>query len=277
MTANGGWVDYGRSSRNNVFSRADGYETKTVTIKAGQVLKARSWLESITSGADKGKCKAHTGSSEAALVTFAAITSGQTLILGGLTWTAGSGGTSIADLVTAWSGIATGTTSAARSATLVGVLDATTVGSFTAGTFGAWETSMYDSNTVLFTGISGLSNVTDLADTGTATDPTISTVQGTTGFANIAGLTIYDVDASSADVDIEVFTEASLWDTAVTWLVDPASDTVTKEDGTTVACSAYNTGTTGDSLAVSRRLKNQFVENTEFRIDFLNVGERYNV
>lgn len=277
MAANGGFVEYPNSTRSNIFSRADGYKTKTVTIKSGQVLKARSWLESISSGADIGKTKAHTGLSEAALVTFAAITAGQTLILGGLTWTAGTGGTTAAQLVTAWSGIANGSSAAtANTAAVANGLSATVDGTFT-GTFGNWETSTFDANTVLFTGVAGLSNVADLADTGTATDPVISTVGGTTSFANIAGLTIYDVDASSGDVDVEVFSEASLWDSAVTWVVDPATDTVTKEDGTTVACSAYNTGAVGSSLDMSKRLKNKFVENTNFRIDFLNVGEQYNV
>lgn len=277
MATNGGFVDFGTSSRNNIFSRADGYLTKNVTIKSGQVLKARSWLESIASGADIGKCKAHTGISEASLVTFAAITAGQTLILGGLTWTAGTGGTTAAQLVTAWSGLAAGTTAtAANTAAVANGLDATVDGTFT-GTLGNWETSTYDANTVVFTGNQGLSNVTDLADTGTATDPTISTVGGTTTFANVSGLTIYDIDASGGDVEAEVYIKASLWDSAITWFVDPATDTITKEDGTTVACSAYNTGTVGSSLAVSKRLKTKFVENTKFRIDFLNPGEEYNV
>lgn len=279
MAANGGWVAYPNSTRNNIFSRADGYKTKTVTIKSGQVLKARSWLQAITSGADLGKMQAHGPLSETALVTFAAITAGQTLILGGLTWTAGTGGTTVAQLVTAWSGLAAGTTAAtANAAAVAHGLDATVDGTFT-GTLGNWETSKWDSNTVAFTGNQGASNVTDLADTGTATDPTISTVGGTTSLAGIGGLTIYDVDASGGDVEVEVFIQGSFWNTAITWGVDAAVDTITKEDGTTVACSAYNTGTIGSSLDVTKRLQTMFVQSSQsaFRIDFLNPGEQYNV
>lgn len=277
-TLNGGWYDYPNRSSANIFGHKEDTETAVLVVKQGQVLKARTFLQSITSGADKGKCIARGGLSEAAIVTFAAITAGQTLILGGLTFTAGSGGTSASKLVTIWGGLASGIGFAAAAANLLlEGIDATVDGTFTAGTFGAWETTAYDDNTVVFTGTAGLSNVADLADTGTATDPVISKVDGATSLSPISGITVYDVDATAGDVSVACFIEADFRAEALTWAVDPASDTIAAPDGTTVACTPYNTGTLASDFATTRRLQTQYVEGSKFsHLTFTREGEKNN-
>ena len=47
---NGGWSDYPDRVTKKIFFRADDRETKTVTIKSGQVIKALSFLESDSAG-----------------------------------------------------------------------------------------------------------------------------------------------------------------------------------------------------------------------------------
>jgi hypothetical protein len=273
MSYNGGFYDYNDRVTQDIFFRKSAKRaTKTATIKSGQVLKARSFLQSDA----EGKLVAHTGFSETALVTFATITTGQTLILGGLTFTAGSGSVTAAQLVEIWRDFADGTGYAdAATELLARGINATTVGTFTAGTLTGWNTQNHDAvNKVLFTSTTALTNVTDLADTGTATNPTITTVGGSTSFPKIAGVNLYDIDASSADVQAEVFTEASFWASALVWYVDTTADTITIHDGTTVACTAYNTGTVGYDKASTELLQAKFVEGSEFdNLGFLTLGE----
>lgn len=85
----------------------------------------------------------------------------------------------------------------------------------------------------------------------------------------IAGVTVYDVDASVADVVTSVYTEASFWASALTWAVNIATDTILKDDGVTpIAVTAYDTGANTDLL------KAKFVENSEFEpLGFLKAGE----
>lgn len=272
-TYNGGFYDYNDRVTTDIFFRkAACKKTKTATIKSGQVLKARSFLQSDS----KGKLVAHTGLSESALVKFATITTTQTLILGGLTFTAGTGSVTAAQLVTIWRDFADGTTAAtANTELLARGINATTVGTFTAGTLTGWNTQNHDVvDKVLFTSTTALSDVTNLADTGTATDPTITTVAGVATFPTIVGVNLYDVDASAADVQAEVFTEASFWASALTWYVDSTADTITIHDGTTVACTAYNTGTVSNDKASTELLQAKFVEGSQFdNLGFLTLGE----
>jgi S-layer protein len=272
---NGGFYDYADKNVSNVFKEGSCTKSKAATIKSGQVLQALSFLQSDTDG----KLIAHTGINETSLVTFATITTGQTLILGGLTFTAGSGSVTGAQLADIWSDLAAGVGYvAAAAAILAKGYVAATIGTFTAGTFGSWNTTNAGvtgtSTKVLFNGTAGLSNVTDLADTGTATDPTFAKVDGTTTFAPIAGVTIYAVNAASADVNAEVYTEASFYADKLVWKVDTTVDTVTNPDGTTTAVSAYNTGTTGLTAATTKLLRQKFVENSEFcDLVFIKTGE----
>jgi hypothetical protein len=276
MATNGGFFSYPDRVTTDIYYRKSADRvTKPAVIKSGQVLKARSFVQSDSTG----KMIAHTGLAEAALVTFATITTGQTLILGGLTFTAGSGSVTAAELVTIWSALPAGITNTDANVLLLarGII-AATKGTFTAGTFGAWNTTAVDAvSKVRFISTTALTNVTDLADTGTATDPTIVTVGGVTSFPNIAGILLYDVDATAGDVSAEIWTEVSLWNDVIVWAVDPTVDTITKYDGTTVACTAYNTGTFGYDKASTELLRAKFVEATEFEpLGFLKLGELSN-
>lgn len=267
---NGGWIKYPDRVSTRTFFRATDRFTKQVTVKAGQVLKKHSFVESIQGGADAGKVIAHKGLSESASVTFKALTSGQTLILGGLTFTAGSAGATPAQLATAWAGIADGTGYAALSAVTDG-------GTFTAGTLSGWNTFDFDkvdATSVDFRGSTYLSNVADLAATGTGTAPTISKVDGSASFAKVSGVTLYDVDASAGDVVVPVYTEASFYADALVWAVNPAIDYIVDSFGNQVACTAYNTGVYGPDVATTVRLQKQFVEQSEFEpLGFISVGE----
>lgn len=274
---NGGFVKYPDRVTKLKYFRSDDRYTKSITIKAGNVLKQGSFLESIQGGADAGKLQAHRGLSEAAFVTFAALTSGQTLILGGLTFTAGSAGATAVQLAGIWAGLADGIGYAAASTAILAAGYATTVGTFTAGTLTGWNTyivNITDTTSVDFRGSTYLTNVTDLAATGTGTAPIINKVDGVISFAKIAGVLAYDVNAASADTVVQVYTEVSLYASWLTWAVNPAYDVVTDSLGNTIACSAYNTGVYGADDATTKRLQQQFVEQSEFEpLGFLPVGE----
>lgn len=258
---NGGFQSYSDRVTKDVFFRAEDRATKTVTIKSGQVLKALSFIETDADG----KGIAHKGLTEGTFAKFAALTAGQTLILGGLTFTAGGSGTTAAQLATSWAGIAAGTA--------YGSITSAVGGTFTAGTLTGWNTEAYDSDSVVFNSTAGGTNATDLAATGTGTAPTLSKVDGATSFNRIAGVLVYDVNASAADVVAPVYTEASFWADALIWAADPNQDTVTNPDGTTTAVSAYNTGAHGTSAA-SNLLKKKFVEGSEFEpLGFRNAGD----
>lgn len=274
---NGGWVKYPDRVTTKTFFRATDRYTKNVTVKAGQVLKAHSFVESIQGGADAGKVTAHKGLSEAASVTFKALTSGQTLILAGLTFTAGSAGATAIQLATAWAGIADGTGyAAATTAAAANGIDST-IGTFSAGSLTGWNTFDYntvDSTSVDFRGSTYLSNVTDLAATGTGAAPTINKVDGNASFNKIAGVTLFDVNASGADVVVPVYVEASFWAEALVWAVNPAIDYILDSFGNQVAVTAYNTGVYGPDAATTKRLQQQFVEQSEFEpLGFLPVGD----
>jgi hypothetical protein len=244
------------------FYKAKCYESKQVTVKSGQVLKAMTFLETD----NDGKAIAHTGINEQALVTFADITNGQTIILGGLTFTAGAGGTTKEDLVTAWAGLAASTGYAAAN-----TANPVSGGSFTAGTLTGYKTVLSSTaDSVLFISTTANTGVTDLADSGTATDPTITVTAVSNPPRPIAGVLMYDVDASSADVEATAYSSASFWEDSLVWDVDPATDTVEKSDGTTVACTDYYIGATTDNL------KKKFVENSAFaELGFQHAGEVY--
>ncbi len=266
---NGGYQVFANRTRTKTFFRATDRYTKTVTVKAGQVLKAHSFLESDADG----KVIAHSGFTEATLVTFAAITSGQTQILAGLTFTSGASGTTAAQLATAWGVINTGDTAAAATTKIAAAGITAAMGTFTAGTLAGWETEPFAATKVQFRSTAPGTNPTDLADTGTATDPTFAVVQGETALNKIAGVLAFDVDATSADVDASAYTKASFWADALVWAVDPTVDTITKFDGTTVAVTAYNTGCYGTSPEAIR-LQKKFVEQTGFEpLGYVSAGE----
>lgn len=261
-TANGGWFQYADSTRPRKFFRACDRASKTATIKSGQVLKEGTFLQAdpLT-----GKLIAHGGMVEKALVTYASQASGATVISGGLTFTLTSAA-SAADLVAAWSNLTAGMTASQANAA-----NPSSVGSFTSGTFSSnyntYKSSTADS--VLFVAVAPNVDATNIAAAGTATGNTVSITAFPSTTAPIAGVLMYDVNASSGDKDAEVFIEASFWADYLKWYNDPKVDFVTNSDFTTTVCTDYHTG------ALTDILKKLLVNNSEFHeLGFLDEGEK---
>ena len=223
------------------------------TIASGQVLKAGTPLTFNATG----RLIAYPGVSESAVVTFAPIASGKTVVIGGLTWTAGGSGTTAAQLATAFADIAAGTSHD-------DLADRTGGGSFTAGTLSGWFTQSWTSTEVTFYSTTLRTNVTNLADTGNGSGTSISITAG--GDYKLVAWTVMDVDATSAEVPLfTVLTEACL-DLGCNEpnfqyffkLKGSPTDTVNG-----VACTYFDTGCWGqDAEAVTRRFN--FISNTEF-------------
>jgi hypothetical protein len=273
----GGFNNYPNRATKKIFYGRGSTESQAATIASGQVLKAYTFLESNSAG----KLIAHSGLAESAqMVVTAALTVGLTQIIAGLTFTSGASGTTASQLAAAWNnnglGIGVGTGFAA----LTGVTNAVNGGTFTAGTLANYSTIVLSTsvaNEVVFNA-SVAGNLTDIAVTGTGTAPTVSIVQGSANAATIAGVTMYDVDATSGDTVAEVYREASFWgdddgNVALLWRVDPLVDTVTSALGVSVAVTAYNTGCSGITAA-SHLLKKKFVEASEFELGFVGIGDR---
>lgn len=111
------------------------------------------------------------GTYETATVTFVALTTGQTMILGGLTYTS-TGATTGAQLAAAFANLDAGATTGAGTAT----------GTYS-GTLTGWATGPASGAVVVFTALTP-GNVSDLAATGTGTAPSIVIVQGTSATAS---------------------------------------------------------------------------------------------
>lgn len=253
-------------------------ETIPGTIKSGQVLKAYTFLESDVNG----KLIAHGGLVESATIDFgASITTGQTFIAAGLTFTAGSGSVTAIQLADIWSGLTVGDTAAVASAKILAKgYSATVIGTFTSGTLAGYSTTSVSSTRVRFDAIgTGAASATDVAITGTGAAAGTATITQYAAMNKIAGVTVYDVDATSSDTNAEVYSEASFWGdddgtVALLWAVDPTVDTILNAAGTAqVAVTAYNTGCSGTSAA-SHLLKRKFIEGSEFELGFVGIGDR---
>jgi len=249
---NGGFTSLGRKSVSwYIRGNEPEQQSRPVTVKQGQVLKALSWVSSDANG----KLIAYGALTESAKITFAgSATSAQTVVIGGLTLT---------------------TTAAMTSAE---VIAAFIKGSTTKGTFSgtsAWTFRGESTGLILYADSLTLgSNVTDITVTGSASmSATISTSQGTASSTTgvVTGLLVMDVDATSADVKAQIFTAGNFYSDAIVWAVDVAVDKITKSDGTTVACTAYNTG------CETELTRQKFLEltagGTAFAIGTFNAGE----
>jgi flagellar hook-basal body protein len=117
------------------------------------------------------------GVSESASVTFPTLTSGQTIVMNGLTFTAGSSGATAAQVATAFASITDGQGYAAIN-TANALTGDSTGGLFTAGTATGWSSGTRSTSTVVFTSTLA-QNVTNLANTGSGS-PTITTTSGIT-------------------------------------------------------------------------------------------------
>jgi len=114
----------------------------------------------------------NSGTFETATAKFGtALTTGQTMILGGLTYTS-TAATTVAQLAAAFANLAVGATTGAGTAT--GSYSGSLTGYATGASVGA------SLDTVVFTA-STVGPKTDLAATGTGTAPTITVVNGTAG------------------------------------------------------------------------------------------------
>ena len=275
----GGYNAYPDLTQSKIFFRADDYKTKTGTIVAGQVLKARTFLESLPSG----KLQAHSGVVEKDLITFpvAGITTGKTFIVAGLTFTAGTGTTSQAELAAAFANLTDGTTAAQANTLNASALSAV-IGSFTAGTLTGYRTkASATAGSVLFLSSSPNTAMSAITATGTGATTggdsptatfTVTVVNtGTSEPKPIAGILLMDVNALGGDVSTPVFTDASFWVDALVWSNSPG-DTITSYDFSTVSCTEYDTGI-GNALI---DIKQKFVEWSEFApLGYLTPGEQY--
>ena len=261
-TKNGGFTSLGRKTVSYDIRGAEPcISTRAITVKAGQVLKAKTWLESDSAG----KMIAHAALPEIAKCVFTASTNGETVIMAGLTWTSGASGTTVAQLVAAWSDIAAGTGYAA-------LADRTAGGSFTAGTLTGYNTVGVNATTIEFQGIT-VGAATDVAATGTGgTDVAAITITQYAAANKVAGLLAMDVDATSADVEAQMYISGNFWSDYIVWDVDPTVDTITISDGTTVACTAYRTGC-GDSELFRQKFLENAAGGTEFAIGQFNASE----
>lgn len=274
MAANGGWSAYDDQKIKRIFSRSGERRTKIGTVKSGQVLKALSFVESDANG----KLIAHGGIVESATVTFgASITTGQTAIMAGLTFTAGSGSVTAVQLADIWSGLEVDVTAAAASAIILAKgYSASVVGTFTSGTLAGYSTTNVSTTKVRFDAVgTGAASATDVAITGTGAAAGTVVISQYAAMNKIVGVLVNDVNATSVDVDVPVYAEARFWADALVWAVDTTVDVVVNADGTSTAVTAYNTGAAGTSAA-SNLLKQKFVEGSEFDpLDFLRTGEVY--
>lgn len=261
MATNGGFVRYSDKVTKDIFFRASETDTINVTVVAGQVLKKRSFVEFITSGNDIGKVKAHAPLVEGALLTFSTglTAAAQTITIAGLILTA-TAAMSVAEIIAAFDGVVPGVTPTNPAK-----------GTFS-GTLAGFAISAYDADTLEVAATTAASNVTDVTYTSATATVVLNIVQGSS-FRAPDGILLYDVDASTGAKNAEIYIEASFWADALVWAVDPTVDVVTKPDGTTVACTAYNTGCAGNS-ATANNLKKMFVSTTEFApLGFRNPGD----
>ena len=155
----------------NVYTRNGGFMLDTnnnVVNGLGQQLLGKA--VDVTSGAASGALgpitvpatRAST-TAETAKVTFSNLAAGETIILGGLTVTAGADGATAAEVASAFKSIAADGAADATGATIASV----------AGTLTGWSTGAQSGSSVTFTStVTG--DVTDIANTGTGTASIVS-------------------------------------------------------------------------------------------------------
>jgi S-layer protein len=194
------------------------------------------------------------GGTEAVNEVFVALTVGQTLIVGGLTFTAGAAGTTAAQTAAAFANLSSG--AAAGNSTLGSYL----------GSFTGWNTgAVTATSTVLFTSSTANTATAAPAFTGTGTAPGatvvttgVTTVVGVTGVAAVAAntVTVYDANFVTKDnvstkagtittITASNFTSASIGDTALTTL------NVTNGSGNIIILNGGLTTATNKTLALN--------------------------
>lgn len=145
----------------NLFLTNNRYGSGIFINNIGESLNAKSGILVVR----------NSGTFETATAKFVALTTGQTMIIAGLTYTS-TGATTAAQLAAAFANLAVGAITGAGTAT------GSYSGTLTAYSTGAVVGASLD--TVVFTA-STVGNKTDLAATGTGTSPTFTIVGGTAG------------------------------------------------------------------------------------------------
>ena len=145
----------------NIFTFGNRYNSGVFINNLGESLDANDGILVVR----------NSGTFETATAKFAALTAGQTMIIGGLTYTS-TGATTAAQLATAFANLASGATTGAGTAT------GTYSGSLAGYATGPASGALLDS--VVFTATT-VGNKTDLAATGTGTGTTISVLNGSAG------------------------------------------------------------------------------------------------
>lgn len=156
-TRNQSTVDY---SIDNIFLYGNRYNNGILVNNLGEALNAQDGILVVR----------NSGTFETAVVAFSAtpLSAGQTIILAGLTYTS-TAVTTQAQLATAFANLAVGATTGAGTAT----------GTYS-GTLTGYATGAVTNNKVVFTA-STVGPKTDITETGTGADPTITVVNGTAG------------------------------------------------------------------------------------------------
>ena len=148
FTRNGGFM----LDKNNVIVNSEGYQLLGKSVNAATE-KTTGELGSIIIPESIASTTAET-----ARVKFTALTANQTLILGGVTVTAGADGATADEVAAAFANIASGGGGSAAGATIAS----------TAGTLTGWSTGPVSNSSVTFTSTT-TGDVADLANTGTGT------------------------------------------------------------------------------------------------------------
>jgi len=145
----------------NIFTYGNRYGKGVFINNLGETLDAQDGILVVR----------NSGSFETATIKFSAtgLTAGQTQIIAGLTFTS-TAVTTQAQLAAAFANLAVGATTGAGSA----------LGTYSGALTGYATGAVITNNTVVFTA-STVGPKTDLADTGTGADPTITIVNGTAG------------------------------------------------------------------------------------------------
>lgn len=263
----GGFTSYDDFTPVRTFSRPEPRKSETGTLLSGAVLKAFTLLETDANG----KLIPHSGIVEKALITFPTkVDTGETVIIAGLTFTAGSNATTTqAELQAAWQNLPAGISASAAN-TLQGAACSAAIGTFTSGTLTGYSTEKSTTTgAVIFVSTTPNAGVTDLTVSGTGDVSTVAVTAVNSPQKLVTGLLAYDVDASGGDVDVSYFSKAAVYDEAIVWANNIVTDTITLPDGTTKAVTNYNVG------ALSNLTKRKVLEGSGITVDFIATGETF--
>jgi flagellar hook-basal body protein len=153
-----------------------------------------------TAGASLAITKGASGATrESNLVTFKDLTVGQTVTMGGATFTAGALGATAAQVANAFASL--NATTAAATLTANKNLNDAAGGTFTSGTFTGWTTSAISSgSTLTFTSATDVTDVPDLENTGTlAARPTVVKTDGAALAATERNVVTFSRDLVAGD------------------------------------------------------------------------------